>query len=65
MAVTVDVVILRETEKAVLVMVQESQQEIWLPKSQIIESNSDAVEVADEVKSICITDFIAKEKGLN
>jgi len=64
MAVSIDVVVLRESDKAWLVMVQESQEEIWLPKSQIIAANSDDLEVSDDVKTVCITDFIAKEKGL-
>lgn len=64
MAVSVDVVLLRETDKAVLVMVKESREEIWLPRSQIIDSESDTLEPG-QAGELCITDWIAKEKGLD
>lgn len=63
MAVEIEVTVLHETDKAFRVMVHDSKEEIWLPKSQIIESVSDALEVGD-TGTLTVTDFIAAEKGL-
>ena len=64
MAVEIEVTVLYETDKAFKVLVHDSREEVWLPKSQIVESVSDAL-VVGESGTLSITDFIAAEKGLD
>jgi hypothetical protein len=52
--------ILRVTEKAILVLLEDGD-EIWLPLSQVEPGDYRA---GDQDGSLCITEWIAKEKGL-
>ena len=61
MGVEIEVTVLRETDKALLVMITESKEEIWLPRSQVVEGE---IAVGDS-GSLTITDWIAREKGLD
>ena len=56
-----DVEIIGETALALKCKVY--GQEIWIPRSQIYEDESDAYEVG-ETGTLVITDFIAIEKGI-
>ena len=50
------------TEKAMLVEID--GEEVWLPLSQISPEDRDQYQEGDEDVSMCITEWIAKEKGL-
>lgn len=52
--------ILRETDRAFLVSIDGD--EVWLPRSQI--ADADDYEVGDQDVTLGITEFIAREKGL-
>jgi len=50
-----------ETEKAYLVEYEE--EEYWLPKSQIVEEESDEIQLGETV-TISVKRWLAEEKGL-
>lgn len=52
--------IVRESEKAFLIEID--NEEIWIPFSQI--ADCDQYEAGDENITISITEFIAREKGI-
>ena len=52
--------IVRETDAAFLVLIDD--EEIWLPKSQI--ADSDSYESGDADLTLSITEWIAEQKGL-
>jgi hypothetical protein len=55
--------ITKETDKAFLVLT-EDEEELWLPKSQIENQGRD-YNVGDTDGSMCITHWLATEKGLS
>jgi len=63
MSVTIRGRIEKETEKAFLVVVD--GEKIWLPKSQVVADESDPLEEGSEEVDIAITEWIAREKGLD
>ncbi len=54
--------IVRETDAAFLVRLEDGDEEVWLPKSQI--SDPEDYEVGDEDVTISITEWLAQQKGL-
>jgi hypothetical protein len=52
--------VLQETEKAILI--EYGGEEIWLPRSQV--SEGDKYATGDEGVTISITEYIAREKGI-
>lgn len=50
-----------ETEKAYLVLYE--GEELWLPKSQIVEESSEEIQIG-ETGTIAIKEWLAKEKNL-
>lgn len=62
MVILHDVVVQTETDKALLVIID--GQEHWIPRSQIVDSESDVLAVGDS-GTLAITDWIAKQKGLD
>ncbi len=54
----------RETDKALLVQFSDMDSPIWLPLSQI-EDNGEAYRQGDREGSMCITKWIADQKGLS
>lgn len=62
--VTLDAVeCIASTDKALLVYVPDLGDKVWLPKSQILEEDSDNLDVG-EVGTLVVSAWIAKEKGL-
>lgn len=59
MSVSVECVIKHETDRALLVRVEETGEEVWLPLSQVEE-----VHHTKPVATVVITDWIAEQKGL-
>ncbi len=58
-----DCVVLRATEKAILVRYDD--EEIWLPKSQIVDpADPDTIQAGSEERTISITEWLAKQKGI-
>lgn len=55
--------VLQRTEKAVLVSILDTDQDMWFPKSQIITQDEGMDQVA-ATGSIWVTEWIAKQKGL-
>lgn len=55
--------ILQKTEKAVLVSILDTDQDMWFPKSQII-TQDDGMDAVGATGSIWVTEWIAKQKGL-
>lgn len=55
------IVISRETEKAFLVVL-DSGEEVWLPKSQI--ADAEDYQPGDADLTLSVTEYIAREKGL-
>lgn len=53
----------KATDKALLVVIDGEDEEVWLPRSQI--SDPDDYEEGDEDCTISITEWLAKEKGLD
>ena len=53
--------IVHETDSAFLLRLQDGE-EIWMPKSQI--DNPDIYQTGDEDLTISVTEWIAREKGL-
>jgi hypothetical protein len=52
---------LRETDKAILVKEPVSEEEIWIPLSQVDEIHRDK---GGRTGSLVVTDWIASQKGL-
>ena len=50
----------RETDNAVLVLVEDMNEEIWFPLSQVQEMHFDK----NDVGNIVVSDWIARQKGL-
>lgn len=59
--IQISVWVKKATEKALLVEVD--GEEVWLPRSQIVEDESEALEEGD-TGTLAITQWIAREKGL-
>ncbi len=53
----------RLTDKAMLVVLEDGE-ELWLPLSQIDPESVDQYEVGDEDVTISITEWLAKQKGI-
>ena len=62
MSVELNVEILRETDKAFLIVV-DAGKEYWIPKSQI-DSDESNVDSEGDKGILVVTDWIAEEKGL-
>jgi len=56
--------ILRETESAFLILIDEDGQEEWIPKSQIHPESVNELAVGDEDVTVTISEWIADKKGL-
>lgn len=61
--VELEVVVLRETEKAILVRTEDGE-EAWVPKSQILAEGTTVSSDPDEVGTLSIPRWLAEEKGL-
>jgi len=59
MSVSVECVIKHETDSALLVCVQETGEEVWLPLSQI-----ESVHHTKPTATVVVSDWIAEKKGL-
>ncbi len=59
--VEIDVTILRTTDAALLI--EHEGEEYWIPRSQVIEDESDALEEGDE-GLLTITEWIAIQKEI-
>ena len=59
-----DVLIVRETDAALLVMLDEKHEhrEVWIPKSQI--KDESAVKGGDDTGTLVITQWIAEQKDI-
>lgn len=57
-----NVKVIHETEKAILVKIENVEENVWIPKTQINEY-SEVFEMGTEGKLI-VTEWIAKQKGL-
>jgi len=56
-----DVEVVKETEKAFLLRVDGDEEEIWVPKSQVIE---DGALLEGETGTMTLTTWVAEQKGL-
>lgn len=61
--VELEVSVLRETEKAILVRTDEGK-EAWIPKSQILVERTDVSPDPGEVGTLAIPQWLAEEKGI-
>jgi hypothetical protein len=59
-----DVLVVKETERAVLIKLDEGRgDQFWIPKSEI-KDDSDAMEEGD-VGTLVISEWLAEQKGLS
>lgn len=55
---------IRETDKALLIQLDESGQEVWFPKSHIHDDSEVFDEFANAEGEVVVTRWIAEQKGL-
>lgn len=60
----IDVIVIHETPKAILVLEDETEEELWLPKSQIQNCDEEDFGVGC-VMELQLPLWLAEEKGLN
>lgn len=58
-AITLHGTVMRETDAAILFLDDKTDEELWLPKSQIVEQD-----LSTGTDIVTITEWIAKQKGL-
>ncbi len=62
--VTLNVEVLRVTDRAILVSTDDADDDIWIPKSQIDEDASEVKLEEGESGVLAISQWIAEQKGL-